>query len=417
METDFGEIKKMKDKIFLNTKNSMIQLLLYIIVLFPILGENIISTLWGDEISKYFCVLSCAVIFIFLIRKKIQLCVFFIDLLLMILLHIVITFVLKPSNVEITVSNNMIAPYGLIGYFMLFLFIDIFLCDKNTIRLLFKSMMIIMTISVFANFFITAQFSLADNIAVLKEAMSTGYTNSRVWLFGHRNMILIHHLMWILFSYITYKLEEHNYSKMFFFQTFFTILVGIVSWNATMIVTALVVCIFALCRNNFLSKLTILHYVLVYLILEIGIVFFRVQDVFTKIIVNVLHRNLSFTGRTVIWDYYIDQFSDENILGKLFGNMGVTQLSVNSHNMFLGLIVFNGMIGLFLYLFLVYLAGINLYRERATDTAKFVAVIIFGFLINSLTMEFYMQPMLALYAGYRVEKINKIIDNRKGVVI
>lgn len=400
----------MKEKVVFNAKNHITQLLLYILLLFPILGENIISTVFGDMISKLFSVVSCAAICFFLIHKKIHLCGFFVDLFLMILLRILITFVLKPSNIEITVSNNMIIPYGMIGYFMLFLFIDIFLEDRDRLIVIFQSMMIIMTISVFANFFFTADFQLADNIAVFREAMSTGYTNSRIWLFGHRNMIFIHHMMWILFSYITYQLENRSYSKMFYFQIFFSVLVGIVSWNATMIFTVLLVFIIELCRNGLLSKLTILHYIVVYLVLEIGIVFFRVQEFFSYIIVNFLHRNLSFTGRTGIWDYYIRQFLNESFWGKLFGNMGVTQLSVNSHNMFLGLLVFTGGIGLFLYLFLIYLAGIHLMRERRTDAGKFVAAILFGFLINSLTMEFYLQPMLALYIGYRIEKINKLID-------
>ena len=93
-------------------------------------------------------------------------------------------------------------------------------------------------------------------------------------------------------------------------------------------------------------------------------------------------------------------------MNKLFGNYGVTDLTVNSHNMFLGILAFTGIIGEILYFYLLYIAARKLYKERKTDSAKFISIIIFGFLINSLTMEFYLQPLIAIYIGYKIEKIN-----------
>lgn len=391
-------------------KNRILLILCCIILLFPILGENVISTILGDKISKILSIASCVGIVLYVIKQnKISLCNFNIDVLLLILLHIMITFYFASPNLKITVVNNMITPYGLIGYFMLFIFIDLNFDNINKLDIVFRSMMIIMTISVFLNFIFTADLHIANNIAVFKEALSTGYTNSRRWVFGHRNMIYIHHLMWILFTYITYKLEKRNYSKMFIFQTIFTMLVGIVSWNSTMMFTTILVFILTSFKNNFFSKLTIIHFAIIYIILEVGIVFLRIQDIFAFIIVEVLHRTLSFTGRTGIWDYYIKQFSNENFFHKLFGNFGVTESLLNSHNMFLGLLSFTGIIGLVLYFILLYMSGRKLMKEKKSDTSKFVSIIIFGFLINALTMEFYLQPMIAMFIGYRIEKINKLI--------
>ena len=294
---------------------------------------------------------------------------------------------------------------------MLFLLINTYIKNINMMKIIFKSMMIVMTISVFSNLIFTGDLHIANNISVFKEAISTGYTNSRKWLFGHRNMIFIHHLMWIIISYIYYKLAKRNYSKMYVLQMIFTIIVGVVSWNSTMMLTSIIILVLGLFRNNIFSKLNINHYISLYLILEIGIVFLRVQDAFAFIIVNVLNRNLSFTGRTYIWDYYIEQFLNEGIFNKLIGNFGVTELTVNTHNMFLGLLAFTGIIGLILYFMLLYFSSKELKKEKKSDTSKFVSIIIFGFLLNALTMEFYLQPLIAMYIGYNVKKINLLEES------
>lgn len=398
----------MKEVIIIKSNKNMGQLLFNILLLFPILGENIISTIAGDSVSKFFSIMSCLVILLFFIKDRMHIHIFFVDMFLLIVLHTMITFLFASSTI-ISVANNMITPYGLIAYFMLFMYIDIFIDDKKRLITVFKSIAIIMTICVFMNFIFTSDLNIANNIEVFKEALATGYTNSRKWLFGHRNMIFIHHLMWIAFSYVQYKLENRSYTKMFIFQITFTMLVGVVSWNSTMMAVTLIVFVLEIFRKNFFSKISIIQYILVYIILEIGIVFVRVQDIFSYLIVNILHRDLSFTGRTSIWNYYINQYSCGDILHKLFGNFGVTDLTVNSHNMLLGILSFTGIIGIFLY-FLLYIFSIKkLYRERKTDSARFISIIIFGFLINAITMEFYLQPLTAIYIGYRINKINEFI--------
>ncbi len=391
----------------IKTQKDFVLEIAYTILFFPILGENIISTMLGDTISKLLSVLTCAIILVSAcMNKKVKLTKFIITLFLLVMLRVVITFVFRESSTSIDISNNMITPYGLIGYMMLCIFLDLYLNNQKQLSVIFKSMMIIMTISVFVNFFITGDLTIADNVAVFREALSTGYTNSRKWLFGHRNMIFIHHLMWILFSYVSYKIDDRDYNKIFIFQMGFTMLVAIVSWNSTMMLVTAVLFILFMFKDTVLAKINVWYYLLLYLFLEIGIVFFRIQEVFSFIIEDILHRNLSFTGRTTIWNYYIEQFIDAGIVNKLFGNFGATSLQVNSHNMFLGLLSFTGMVGLFLFAILIIFSATNLYKEKNTDIAKVVSIILFCFLINSLTMEFYLQPLTALYFAYSIKSIN-----------
>lgn len=387
----------------ISSKQNLLITILYTLVMFPLLGENIISTILGDDVSKLFSVFSCGVILLIIFKKrKIIFNKFFIVMLLLIILRIIILFELAPQNLSITATNNMITPYGLIGYFMLFLFIENNIDDKNKIKLIFKSMMLIMTISVVLNFILTGDLHVANNIAVFKEAISTGYTNSRSWLFGHRNMIFIHHLMWILVSYVYYYLINKDFKKVLKWEMLFTLLVGVVSWNSTMLLTTVIVYVLLTCRNTIFKKVNIIHFILIYLFLEIGIVFFRIQDIFSFIIVGILNRNLTFTGRTYIWNDYIEQFKNSNMIHKLLGNYGIAANVVNTHNMFLGLLAFTGIIGLVLYFYIFYMSIKRLKNNYKSDKARFVSIIIFGFLMNALTMEFYIQPLLAIYIGYKI---------------
>lgn len=389
------------------------QLALYITIVFPLLGENLLSTALGDTISKILSVISCAIIFIIAIKyyfkhRTFHINAFFVIMLLLIALHTIITFFVAPDGLTIATNNNMITPYGLIGYFMLFILIDICSKDKKDLILLFKAMTIVMTIAVLANIFITGDLRIANNIATLSEAARTKYTNSRKWLFGHRNLIFIHHLMWLLVTSIYYKLKNKNYKKMFLIQMGITIAVSILSWNSTMIITTFVILILYVVKLNIFRKANILHFITLYFIAEIGIVFLRLQNAFSFIIKDVLHRSLTFTGRTTIWDHYIEQFNAGGLAQKMFGNSGITTLKANTHNMFLGLLSFTGIVGVVLYFGLVFLSAKQLWANRKEESTRLVSIIIFGFLINALTMEFYLQPLFAFFIGYNIQHINNM---------
>lgn len=124
----------------------------YVFFLFPLLGENIISTIAGDAISKIFSFLSCSIIIFFLIGRKIRLDKFGISLILLIVLHIAITFIFAPPNIVITVANSLITPYGLIGYFTLFMFVDSVGDNRDKLAEIYRCMALIMTICVFLIF-------------------------------------------------------------------------------------------------------------------------------------------------------------------------------------------------------------------------------------------------------------------------
>ena len=68
--------------------------------------------------------------------------------------------------------------------------------------------------------------------------------------------------------------------------------------------------------------------------------------------------------------------------------------------MFLGLLSFTGVLGVLLFSTLYILSIINLNKNRNYDVSKLITIVLFCFLLNSITMEFYLQPMMAMYLGY-----------------
>lgn len=59
-------------------RNDIYLFLVYILLLFPVLAENILETLLGPVVSRIFIILSMIIIFfiIFFIRKKINISIF-----------------------------------------------------------------------------------------------------------------------------------------------------------------------------------------------------------------------------------------------------------------------------------------------------------------------------------------------------
>lgn len=401
-----------------DNKKSLVFFLVNLLIIAPILGENFISCAFGDTVSKVLCVISCALILIISVckyrkSKKLVINPFLIILLIMIAQRCLITFFLAPSDLNISPTNNIITPYGLIAYGMLFYYLSLFMKDKRRLEIIFGATSIIMTAYVLLNFIFTTNFRIADIFGSFSEAFSTGYTNSRDWLFGHRNMIFIHHLIWILTSYLYCRLKSLDYTRIFMCQILFTIIVGLSSWNATMLIATVLLFLLVILRNSLFKKITPNGYLYGFLFLEIGIVFLRLQNIFSFIIVDLLNRDLSLTGRTQIWDYYINQFATGSFWNKLIGNFGITEIDFHSHNIFIGLLAFTGIIGLILYAALIFLAFKNLSKQKDKDLSRFLSITIFIFFLNGLTMELSLQPLIALYLGYQSTKISELLKEPK----
>lgn len=141
------------------------------------------------------------------------------------------------------------------------------------------------------------------------------------------------------------------------------------------------------------------------------VVVFRLQEVFAFIIEGVLHKGLSFTGRTDIWDEAICMFLASPVLGYGVSQSGKVYRLIkgkyyHAHNAFLEILVEGGLISMTGYLFMLERAGqqMLIYR-RHPYTCLISAGLMACFMMMS--MESYLDSNgLLIYAliflGYHV---------------
>jgi hypothetical protein len=377
------------------TEKIRFSFLLFFLVM-PFVGENMFEHTFDKFISQCLAAVSCLFIFIMCLYFNLDVNFFIFVSYLLLLEHIMVFLPAFLSDLIIESNNGMISPYGLVGFFMFILLINIY-CKLNKVQTLFKATAYFLTILVFLNFFFTRDFQIPDFATEFKQAIIGGYMD-RKWIVGHRNIIFTVQYMWILFMGLYYKTSNRNYTKMFVFQILITLLIGIYSWNATLLVCICILFVLYMFLGKYFS---IWHYTFMYLFIDLGIVFFRIQDIFATFFLNVLKRNATFSTRTAIWDIYIDEYINGSLLNLLFGNFGVTHSIANAHNMLLDLLCYSGAVGLFLFSVLYILSANSLQKIKNNDLSRFISMILFVVLINSITMSFYLQPLLVMFLAYK----------------
>lgn len=141
------------------------------------------------------------------------------------------------------------------------------------------------------------------------------------------------------------------------------------------------------------------------------VVVFRLQDLFAFFIEGVLHKGLSFTGRTDIWDEAIRMFLASPFLGYGFTSTGkvyrlVKNKYYHAHNAFLEILVEGGMGAMLGYLLMLEQAGKQMLIYRKHDYACLISAGLMACFLM-MSMESYLDSNgLLIYAliflGYHV---------------
>lgn len=140
-----------------------------------------------------------------------------------------------------------------------------------------------------------------------------------------------------------------------------------------------------------------------YVVLFIGIVILRFQNLFAGAI-GAMGRNITFTGRTYVWDAALALLDNDHVL---FGYLGVPgrlfvlpngQSVATAHNAILDVTVWGGVIALGLFLAIILVVSIRLFRLRSQKSAAIVSVYLGTFLVMGL-MEYITCTAFFLFLG------------------
>lgn len=245
---------------------------------------------------------------------------------------------------------------------------------------------------------------------------SDGINSTYMWLLGKKNthftIIFPTLILSVLYSYIN--------SKKILLRTIIIVTISTISVFLLKSSTSeLAICmfIFFIIFAKFFEKNSILNlklYYIISIILFFLIIIFRLQDLFSFIIVDIIGKELSFTGRTKIWDSAIKFVKSHFILG--YGNelemfrtaKFHTIEATHCHNMILEILYQGGifLLGLFIYLLSILEKEIKKYEN--TRIGKFFAWCIFIYLTVWLTEVHQFETFLWVFSIFF--NINKFID-------
>lgn len=149
----------------------------------------------------------------------------------------------------------------------------------------------------------------------------------------------------------------------------------------------------------------------------IGIVFFKIQEYFSYFIVNVLHKSMTLSYRTIIWDralkillesknniiFGVGYFDTSYLFMDILGRLN------HLHNLILDPLFSGGIIGLIMYMSIFYCVAKNINLTKEIFEGKVIALIYTSLLILLIfdTFEAYQIYYLIIYLLYIIPSIFK----------
>ena len=134
-----------------------------------------------------------------------------------------------------------------------------------------------------------------------------------------------------------------------------------------------------------------------------GIVIFRLQNVFGFLIEGVLHKGLSFTGRTELWDLAIEKILKYPWLGCGYAHPTgkVYRLAkgkyYNAHNVFLEVLLEGGILAAVPFVLMLAIVTNQLMRFRKTETAAILSSALLALALVTSMEEFLDSGGILIY--------------------
>lgn len=151
----------------------------------------------------------------------------------------------------------------------------------------------------------------------------------------------------------------------------------IFAFSATSVIGIAIFILFLfLALINWMPKfLNIVTYIAINIAYFFGVIILRVQEAFAFIIVDMLGRDLTFTGRTNIWDSALEAFYKSPIFGVgEIDNQASRDLigATHAHNYYLNLLYKSGVLGFLFFFAILVICGVALYKNRKNGKIPFV---------------------------------------------
>lgn len=237
------------------------------------------------------------------------------------------------------------------------------------------------------------------------------------WFLGFKNTMI----MTLLPAYVVSGLYKNitNRKKRYYCLNIAIFISSVLSTSSTTIVGMFVLYFFECLKlpEKYYKFLNIANYMKTFLILFVSIVILRMQYLFSFLLVDILHKDLTFTNRTNLWDITINQILKNPVFGHGWANDSTRHLMYNSqtvitaHNQVLEYLYLGGFLCLII-LALLYICSKREIKDKYGDkNIQLISLSFFTFLIISLTEVFLDPLMIIVFLSFVFSK-NYILEEK-----
>lgn len=289
------------------------------------------------------------------------------------------------------------------------------------------------TVTVFTSFFIYISYTLrnfqeliiglyylfsfiivANFLTFLIGGLNIGTDGLPIYLLGGKNAIAMTTLPTIPIIYL-YSYTIHKKLKIFPLLLILICAISLyLSDSGTGIIISFLIILFIVFPKKVFP--TFKTYLYIYMVVFFTIIIFRLQELlFGDFITNVLHKDMTFTGRTYIWDFVLNAMKESWILGFGRGNDIISHYFFNlneTHNGVLEIMIYSGLLGLMFFLIILFVVSNKLSINKNHIISKILSFSIFAYMIIGLTESvFYKKEFwILIFISYSVEHIIKSTD-------
>ena len=240
----------------------------------------------------------------------------------------------------------------------------------------------------------------------------TQYLKTPIYLLGIDNRFSFTYIPGLCVIAIYDFMKNNKITKLTIIYFMITFITFVYFWSAGALVAESMFFIYYI----FIYKLKYKHFTNKYfpiiIVSFLGLVVFRVQNIFRFFIVDILHKDLTFSSRTILWDKAIKIINNNMWLGtgiqkSEFSIKAISAFHAHSH--FLNIMFQSGIIGVIIYIYLIFDAFKRLNEYRKNVIAQMVAFTLFVLFIMLTvdTFDITANLFLIICIGYNISCFNQ----------
>lgn len=250
-------------------------------------------------------------------------------------------------------------------------------------------------------------------ISILMNPVNYYNNLTRVHFLGFDNDNVPVLLLAVYFNIFNIMLNKKG--KLVYLSIITAIISSILVWSANGIIGISMVMLYLLIIRKIWKKgskvLNLKIYYSIALLFFVLVVLLRVQDHLSFLIQDILNRDLTFTGRTYIWDYAIESILNNKIFG-----IGIYDFALrlsrtgvyHAHCTLLNITFEAGILGLISYFSIWILSVVKSEKYKSNKYIYLTSYFIFIFLIITL-VEFYVKDIMFITLIGMIYNLSKLI--------